>query len=82
MAFSRWGRGGIYHLDVEQVKALTNVMKKNYPGAHSNTMKKFELTRQAMRRNILGAANNLPEGLAFSPMTGLYSLVVAKATNK
>ncbi len=66
------GGSGIYHLDVEQVENLDNVMKIiQVPIQYDE--KKFELTRQAMRRNILGAANNLPEGLAFSNDGALFA---------
>ena len=66
------GASGVYHLDVEQVEDLDNVLKiLQVPVQYDE--KKFELTRKEMRRNILGAANNLPEGLAFSNDGALFA---------
>src|SRR5690606_37361746 len=54
----------VFHLDVEQVENLENVLKIiNVPSQFDE--KQFQLTRKFIRTHILGAANNLPEPLAF-----------------
>lgn len=65
------GGSGLYHLDVEQVDNLDNVMKiLQVPVQYDE--KKFTETRKAMRVNILGAANNLPYELAFADSGAMF----------
>ena len=55
----------IYHLDVEQVENLDNVLKiLQVPSQFDE--KQFESIRKSLRINILGSANNLPSDLAFN----------------
>lgn len=65
------GSAGIYHLDVEQAENLENVFKIVQVKSQFDD-KQFEAIRNSLRRNILGAANNLPEGLAFADTTALF----------
>ena len=65
------GNGGIYHLDVEQIESIENVLKIiQVPSQFDD--KQFSVVMPNLRRNILGAANNLPEGLAFADTTSLF----------
>lgn len=65
------GSSGIYHLDVEQVESLDNVMKiLQVPSQFDD--KQFEVIRKSLRSNILGAANNLPEPLAFAESGAMF----------
>ena len=65
------GSAGVYHLDVEQIESLDNVLKiLQVPSQFDH--KQFESVTNALRRNILGAANNLPEGLAFADNNSLF----------
>lgn len=73
---SKWlgaeGSSGVYHLDVEQASDLNNVLKiMQVPSQFDH--KQFEAIQTALRRNILGSANNLPEGLAFADQTALFA---------
>lgn len=66
------GSSDIYHLDVEQVESLDNVLKIiNVPSQFND--KQFSVVSPHIRRNILGAANNLPEGLAFANEGALFA---------
>jgi len=66
------GSSGVYHLDVEQIGNLDDVLKVIQVPSQFND-KQFALLIPQLRRNILGAANNLPEGLAFSDAGGLFA---------
>lgn len=55
----------IYHLDVENVESLDNVLKIIQIDSQFDE-KQFESIRKSLRINILGSANNLPTDLAFS----------------
>src|SRR5690606_454969 len=60
-----------YHLDVEQVEDINNVMKiLQVPSQFDD--KQFEVIRKSLRTNILGAANNLPEPLAFADSGSMF----------
>ena len=65
------GSAGVYHLDVEQIESLDNVLKILQVKSQFDH-KQFESVTTALRRNILGAANNLPEGLAFADTNSLF----------
>lgn len=65
------GAGGVYHLSVEQAESLDNVVKIEQVPMQFDE-KKFELTRKAMRVDILGAANNLPIELAFADSGSMF----------
>ena len=55
----------VYHLDVENVESLDNVLKiLQVPSQFDD--KQFDTIRKSLRINILGSANNLPSDLAFS----------------
>lgn len=54
--------GSAYHLDVEQTDSLDNVLKIIQPKAMFDD-KLFEVTDKRLKRNILSAANNIPEAL-------------------
>lgn len=59
------GSSGVYHLDVEQIESLDNVLKViQVPSQFDH--KQFESITKELRLNILGAANNLPEELVYS----------------
>jgi len=59
------GVASVYHAVVEESTALENAMKiVQVPSQFDH--KQFETIRQALREDILGAANNLPKELAFS----------------
>lgn len=73
---SKWlgaeGSSDIYHLDVESTAELDNVLKIiNVPSQFND--KQFSVVQPSIRRNILGAANNLPEGLAFANEGALFA---------
>lgn len=66
------GSSDIYHLDVESIESLDNVLKIiNVPSQFND--KQFAVVKPDIRRNILGAANNLPEGLAFANENTLFA---------
>ena len=66
------GSSDIYHLDVESIESLDNVLKIiNVPSQFND--KQFSVVQPSIRRNILGAANNLPEGLAFANESTLFA---------
>lgn len=66
------GSSDIYHLDVESIDNLDNVLKIiNVPSQFND--KQFSVVQPSIRRNILGAANNLPEGLAFANEGTLFA---------
>ena len=59
------GSSGVYHLDVEEIESLDNVLKiLQVPSQFDH--KQFESITKELRLNILGAANNLPEELVYS----------------
>ena len=61
----------IVHLDVEQAESLDNILKIiNVPSQYDE--KQFQLTRKFIRTQILGAANNLPEPLAFADSGAMF----------
>ena len=63
---------GLYHLDVEQTNDINNVLKViQVPSQFDH--KQFEAIETSLRRNILGSANNLPEGLAFANDGALFA---------
>ncbi len=64
--------GSVYHLDVEQAESLSDVFHIEQIQSQFDD-KQFDLTDRRMRRNILGAANNLPEGLAFADSGALFA---------
>lgn len=65
------GSSSLYHLDVEQAESLDDVLKIIQVDSQFDH-KQFETIRKALRINILGAANNLPEGLVFSNDGSLF----------
>ena len=64
--------GSVYHMDVEQAESLQDVLHIEQIKSQFDD-KQFDLTDKRMRRNILGAANNLPEGLAFADSGALFA---------
>ena len=61
--------GGAYVLEMVGAGDLENIMKiVNVPSQYNDDM--FVNTEKRIRRNILGAANNVPEGLIFSNESG------------
>lgn len=65
------GSSDVYHLDVEQVENLDSVLKiVNVPSQFND--KQFSVVAPHIRRNILGAANNLPEPLAFAESGAMF----------
>ena len=65
------GSGNICHLDIAQTENLDNVLKLiSVPSNYDE--KQFQLTRKFIRTNILGAANNLPEPLAFASEGAMF----------
>ena len=59
------GSSGVYHLDVEEIESLDNVLKiLQVPSQFDHNQ--FESLIKELRRNILGAANNLPEELVYA----------------
>lgn len=65
------GSSGVYHLDVEQVENLDNVLKVlQVPSQFDD--KQFAVVKPDIRTNILGAANNLPEPLAFADSGSMF----------
>ena len=66
------GSGGVAHFDVEQAESLDDIMKVlQIPSQFDH--KQFEVVLQNIKRHILGAANNLPEGLAFADAGALFA---------
>jgi len=61
----------VIHLDVEQIENLENVLKIVAVPSQYNE-KQFELTRKWLITLILGAANNLPEPLAFADSGAMF----------
>jgi hypothetical protein len=66
------GSSDVYHLDVEQIENLDNVLKVVQIKSQFDD-KQFSVVMPNIRKNILGAANNLPEGLAFADATTLFA---------
>ena len=64
----------MYHLNVEQASDLSQVLRVEQVKSQFD-YQQFEQALKTIRRNILGAANNLPEGLAFQ-IKALYLLEV------
>lgn len=66
------GSSGVAHFDVEQAESLDDIMKVlQIPSQFDH--KQFEVVLQNIKRHILGAANNLPEGLAFADVGALFA---------
>lgn len=66
------GSGGVAHFDVEQAESLDEIMKVlQIPSQFDH--EQFEVVLQNIKRHILGAANNLPEGLAFADSGALFA---------
>lgn len=65
------GSGDIYHLDVEQIENLENVLKVIQIKSQFDD-KQFSVVMPNIRKNILGAANNLPEPLAFADSGSMF----------
>ncbi|HET8838034.1 MAG TPA: hypothetical protein VFM82_03480 [Flavobacteriaceae bacterium] len=63
--------GGVYCLNVEQIEDLDNVLKIVQPKAQLDD-KLFVENDKRIRRNILGAANNLPEPLIYAGEGALF----------
>lgn len=61
----------IYHLSVDNVEDLDNVLKILQVSSQFDD-KQFESIRKSLRINILGAANNLPQELAFSDTGSIF----------
>jgi hypothetical protein len=61
-----------YHMDVEQAVDLSQVLRVEQVKSQFD-YQQFDLALKTIRRNILGVANNLPEGLAFSDQNALYA---------
>lgn len=65
------GASGVYHLRVENSEDLEKVLKViQVPTQFDH--KQFESISTSLRRNVLGAANNLPEQLAFSDSGSMF----------
>lgn len=65
------GSSDVYHLDVEQVENLDSVLNiVNVPSQFND--KQFSVVQPNIRKNILGAANNLPEPLAFADSGSMF----------
>src|SRR5690606_18379690 len=63
--------GDVYHLDVENVEDLDNVLKiLNVPSQFND--KQFSVVEPSVKKHILGAANNLPEELAFADSGSMF----------
>src|SRR5690606_21713702 len=62
----------VYHLNVEQASDLSQVLRVEQVKSQFD-YQQFEQALKTIRRNILGAANNLPEGLAFSDQGALFA---------
>lgn len=58
------GAQGVYHLDIAQAEDIDKIMKIIQVPSQFD-YKQFELVIQQLKINILGSANNLPQGLAF-----------------
>lgn len=63
--------GSLYHLNVDQVDDLEKVLKVVQPKAQIDD-KLFVENDKRIRRNILGAANNLPEPLIYAGEGALF----------
>jgi hypothetical protein len=61
----------VFHLDVEQAENLSDVLHIEQVQSQFND-KQFEFSDKRLRRNILGAANNLPQELAFSDNGSMF----------
>jgi len=61
----------VCHLDIEQAESLDNILKI-IPVPSQYDEKQFQLTRKFIRTEILGAANNLPEPLAFADAGAMF----------
>lgn len=66
------GSSGVYHLSVEAMDDLDNLLKIVQVPSQFDA-DQFETINTDLRRNVLGAANNLPEGLAFSDSGSLFA---------
>lgn len=66
------GSSDLYHMRVENTEDLEKVIKVIQVKSQLDD-KQFSLLTPHLRRNILGSANNLPEGLAFADATSLFA---------
>jgi hypothetical protein len=64
--------GNVWHLDVETTEDINNVLKVDQLKAQYDD-KLFSETITRIRKNILGAFNNVPEALIFSGEGALFS---------
>jgi hypothetical protein len=63
--------GSLYHLDVEKTKDIKNYVHVEQLKPQFDD-KLFEVTDKRVRRNILGAANNIPEALVTASDGALF----------
>lgn len=62
---------GVYHMDVEHIESLDNVIRIEQLESQFDD-DQFENTKASVRRNILGAANNIPESLVYASEGALF----------